>query len=433
MDALVLFLGVFLGVSIILKVPVAFGMGLGTIAVFFYRDLPLLNIAQASFAYLDSFPLLAIPFFLLAGTLMEFSGISRSLLDMVDAFVGKVRGSIGAVTILGSMAFGVLTGSAMATISAIGKIMVPEMVSKGYPRDFCAAILASTCFLGILIPPSIPGIFYGLASGQKISEVWLSTLIPGILFGIGYCIVNYFFQGRKQSVGEKVAFAEYLRNCGTKTKGASAALVMPIIIFGGIYGGICTPTEAGALSAVYGVLYYIVKKRFRKNSEVGSTLWNITLSTAHLTGVVLILCIFAAVSGRAITLSGVSEQLSLFVMDNVSSPIQFLLIVNLLYLFMGTFIDINSSILLMTPLLMPSVVAMGIDPIHFGAISLVNLSVGYMTPPFATGIFLASKIANAEFTSVVKRIWPFIAVGLITVAITTYFPPIAIYIPSLLK
>ena len=431
MDALFVFLAVFLGASILLKVPVPFGMGWGTLAVFFYKGLPTLNIAQASFSSLDSFPLLAIPFFLFAGTLMEFSGISKSLLDMIDAFIGKVRGSIGVVTIAGAIAFGVLTGSAMATISAIGKIMVPEMVKKGYSRDYSAALIASTCFLGILIPPSIPGIMYGLASGQKISAVWLSTIIPGLLFGAGYCLVNYFAQGRKQPKQNKEPFKAYIKNCAVKTRDATAALVMPVIIFGGIYGGICTPTEAGAISAAYGVAYYVVKK-FRKPKDTGSNLWHITVNSACITGVVSILCIFSAVSGRAITLSGVSTQLSGFVVANISSPYEFLLIVNVLFLIMGTFIDINSSILLMTPLLLPSVQAMGIDPIHFGAISLVNLSVGYMTPPFATGIFLACKIADCEFTGVVRRILPFIVVGLIVVAITTFVPAVSMFIPGLL-
>ena len=431
MDALLLFLCVFLGASIILKVPVAFGMGWGTLAVFSYKGLPYLNISQAAFSSLDSFPLLAIPFFLFAGTLMEYSGISKALLNMVDAFVGKMRGSIGVVTIIGSMAFGVLTGSAMATISAIGRVMIPEMIRKGYSRNYSAALIASTCFLGILIPPSVPGIMFGLASGQKISDVWLSTIVPGILFGVGYCIVNYFYQGRKQTAPEKDNFSAYIKNCGFKTKSAFAALIMPIIIFGGIYGGICTPTEAGALSAAYGVIYYVAKK-IRKPKETGSSLWNITVNSACVTGVVSILCIFSTISSRAITLSGVSTQLSQFVVSNVDSPYIFLLIVNILFLFMGTFIDIISSILLMTPLLMPSVLAMGIDPIHFGAISLVNLCVGYMTPPFATGIFLACKIADVKFTGVVKEIVPFIIVGLIVVAITTFVPPVATFIPNLL-
>src|SRR5699024_1722053 len=373
MTALILFLAVFLILSILLRVPVPFAMGWATLSVFFFVDLPFINIAQSSFSALNEFTLLAVPFFLWAGALIENCGISKLQLDMIDAFIGRIRGSTGFVAIVGSTAFGALSGSAMATIAAIGKIMVPEMVRKGYSKNYSSALIASTCFLGIMIPPSIPGIFYALAADQKITQVWLSTIVPGLLFGIGYIIINYIKQKDKEEITQKLTFSEYIINTGKKTGQAYAALIMPLIIFGGIYGGIFTPTEAGAVSAGYGVIYLLIKRFFKKEKNE-NTLWDIMMDTASLTGVVSILVIFSSVSGRAITLSGASDQLASFVTDNVNSPILFLILVNLLFLLMGTFLDINSSILLMTPLLLPSALQMGIDPIHFGAISLVNLS-----------------------------------------------------------
>lgn len=430
-EALGLFLVVFLGTAIFFKVPVAFGLGLGTLALLICNNLPLLGLAQVSFSSLDSFPFMAIPFFIFAGTLMEYSGISHSLLRLVEAFVGKLRGTIGAVTVLGAMAFGVLTGSAMATISAIGKIMIPEMEKKGYRKSYAAALAAATCFLGILIPPSVPGIIYGLAAGAKISDVWLATIGPAIIIGSGYILVNYFMQGRKEPKNtERIGVGSYFKNVGIQTKNAIAALLMPIIIFGGIYGGICTPTEAGALSAVYGLVYYVVKKLINKNS-VQSNLWKITVSSAVATAAIAILTVFANAAGRAISLSGVSEALASFVIGNISEAWVFLLLVNIIFLFLGTFMDINAAIMIMTPLLLPSAKALLINPVHFGAIMLVNLCVGFMTPPFAAGIFVACKLSGAKFGDVVRDIMPFIFVGLVAIALTTYWPDMVLFFPKL--
>lgn len=433
MAALFIFLGVFFALAILVRIPVGFSLGIGATVTFLFANLPTINMAQGAFSALDSTSYLAIPFFMIAGTLMEYSGISQSLLNLVEAIIGRVKGALGVVTIFTSALFGVLTGSAMATISAIGRIVTPVMKEKGYRPSYIAALLASTCFLGILIPPSVPGIMYALAASESVTNVWMSTIGPGLLFVLGYCIVNYIRHGRFEVINsEKVSFGCAMANFGKRFVEAIPALLMPVIIFGGIYGGICTATEAGAVSCVYGVVYYLVKK-YAIRGSIGKeiNLGKILAISAVTTCVITFVMIFANVATRAITLSGVTNTVSKWVIENISNKNAFLLIVNIIYLIMGTFLDINCSLLLMTPLLLPAAKALGINPIHFGAITLVNLSVGFMTPPFANGIFMSAKIANVNFVDVVKEIWPFLVVGIVVIALTTYVPAVSLlFVPG---
>ena len=432
MEVLFIFLATFFGLAIIFRVPIAFSLGSGAIASFLYAGLPLLNAASSTFSALDSIPLLAIPFFILAGYIMEYSGISESLLNMIESWVGKVRGSMGVVTILACAAFGVLTGSALATISAIGSLMSPKMLKLGYKRDYIGALLASTCFLGILIPPSVPGILYALAAGQSVTKVWISTVGPAFIFMALYAIINHRRAGRFMEVNnEKFVAKTFVKNIAVTTYRAIPALIMPIIIFGGIYGGICTATEAGALSVGYGFIYLFVVKFIIKD-KVEASIYKILLKSAIATATIGAIMIFANVASRAITLSGVSNLVATWISTNIASKNMFLLIVNNIYLIMGTFLDINSSLLLMTPLLLPAALKYGIDPVHFGAITLINLSVGFMTPPFANGIFMASKITGADFVDVVKEIWPFILAGIVVIILTTYFPSLSMYFVNLI-
>lgn len=429
---LCVFLAIFLIAAILLKVPVAYAIGAGTLGTLVAAKLPLMGIAQAAFSSLDSFPLLAVPFFIFAGALMQYSGISKSLLDFVDSFVGRLRGNLGAVTILGSAAFGVLTGSCMATISSIGNIMVPEMVKRGYRKSYAAAIIAASSFLGILIPPSVPGIIYGLSAGVSISQVWLCTIGPAFIFIIAFMIVNYFKHGRHEAkTTEPLRLGPYTANIGKSFLHAVPSLLMPLIIFGGIYGGIFTATEAGAAATLYGLLFFLIKLVIkREKMEMG--LLQITVASAVSTATISMLIVFSSAAGRAISLIGIADAIAQVVQTHFQSPILFLLIVNVIFLVLGMLIDINAAIMIMVPLLMPSVNALGIDPVHFGAILLVNLSVGYITPPFACSIFVAQKIAGAKFGEVVKDCMPFVVLGLVVIVITTYFPAIATFIPSLL-
>lgn len=435
MSVLFVFLGVFFLLAILIKLPVGFSLGVGAVSTFLYANLPVVNMAQGAFSALDSTSYLAIPFFMIGGVLMEYSGISKSLLDLVESMFGRVKGSLGIVTIVTSALFGVLTGSALATISAIGRIVTPVMKDRNYRPAYIASLLASTCFLGILIPPSVPGIMYALSASVPVTDVWMSTIGPGLLFVVGYCIINYIRHGRFEVrvQSEKVSFGKSMANLSLKVFQAIPALLMPVIIFGGIYGGFCTATEAGAVSCAYGLLYFLIKKIcFRDAIAKDAKLTKIFAVSSVVTCTITFVMIYANVATRAITLSGVTNMVSVWVVENINNKYVFLLIVNAIYLVMGTFLDINCSLLLMTPLLLPAAKALGIDPVHFGAITLVNLSVGFMTPPFANGIFMSAKIVGVNFLDVIKEIWPFLLVGLAVIAITTYVPEVSLIFVKIL-
>ena len=423
LSALLVFLISFMIVAVFFKMPVSFALGTSSLLVLAYGGLSLTPVPQFAFSGLDSFALLAIPFYIFAGVLMEYSGISKMLIDWVKSFVGRVRGATGVITLCACMAFGVLTGSAMATISAIGKMMSPEMDKEGYPRSYTSALLAATCFLGILIPPSVPGIMYALASGAKISEVWMSTIGPAFIFAAGYFIINYVRIGRHQTKPEKleIHFADHAKEIGRSTIYAIPALLMPIIIYGSIYGGICTVTEAGAVSCVYGIIYFFALKLIDR-SRIKITFWKCCAIAGASTATIGLLNAFSAVAGKVMTLAGISNFLSNLITENIASKAGFLLMINLLFLFMGTFMDINATILIMTPLLLPVAQTYGITPVHFGAILIVNMCVGFLTPPFAVGIFVSTKIANSTFGETVREAVPFMGVGLIAIIVTTLCP-----------
>lgn len=389
------------------------------------------TICTVAFSGLDSFPLLAVPLFIFAGAIMQHSGIAHALVDLIQSIVGRLRGSLGAVTILTSAAFGILTGSCMATISCIGGIMIPEMKKKGYSDAYCSALAAASSFLGILIPPSVPGIMYGLCAGVSISAVWLSTVGPAICCIILFMLINYFRQGRREEK-ETTPFvlSTYAGNIGKTFIRAIPALIMPVIIFGGIYGGIFTATEAGAAAVLYGIIFYFVKRAMNKNN-VDETFMNMTVHAAVSTATICILIGFSNCSGRVISMIGIAEAIKAFVTTHISSAFGFLIFANILFLICGMLIDINAAILLIVPLLLPTAVAMGVDTIHFGAIILVNLSVGFITPPFCSSVFMAQKLSGARYVDIIKEVMPFVIASLIVVILTTYCPALSTFIPNM--
>lgn len=430
MTTLLIFLGLFFGLCLFLRVPAFVAMGIGAAGAFAYKGIPTTQMSQAIYNQLDSLPFLAIPMFIFAGAVMEQGQISDALIKWIRFFIGRFRGALGLVTIIASAAFGVITGSAMATISAIGRIMGPSLEKNGYTKAYIGALLSACGFLGIMIPPSIPGIIYGSASGESISDVWLSTIGAGVLFIVLYSIVNYLKVGRFEKKAEvpKLTPSKYIHEALVSTWSTLPAIIMPIIIFGGIYSGVFTPTEAGAVSVVYGLAYIVLRLILRRSNTNATVLMQSAIASALSTGTVVIMAAFANAAGRIITLAGVSSAMTQFVTTNIDNPLMYLLLVNIIYLFVGTFMEVNCAILILVPLLLPPARALGIDPIHFGAITLVNLSVGNLTPPFAQGIFMASKVVGASFVEIVSEIWPFLIVAFIVILVVTYFPPLSLFL-----
>lgn len=432
---LICFLVIFLLCAIAFRVPVAYSLGISSLAMLALTGLPLIGYSQVLFSSIDNFPMLAIGFFIYAGSLMEYSGISAGLLRWVETFVGRMRGNTAAVTVVASGVFGMLTGSGMSTLSAIGKPMISEMKKKGYAGSYAAAVAAASCFLGILIPPSGPGISYALISGCKIMDVWLATLCPGILIILAYILLIYLQRRRVEPkcTDPKLPFGRFMGKVATNTRNATAALIMPIIIFGSIYGGVCTATEAGALSAVYGLGYFVIKRYVKKDPSITISLTGLSVESAKMIACIGLLQVFAYTCSRMISQVGISTMLANWVLEYIGSRNAFLLIVNVIFLFMGMFMDMNPAILLMTPLLLESAVALGIEPAHFGAIAMVNLCYGNLTPPFACACFVSSQMADAPFAKVIRDSLPFLAVGLVIIAVTTYCPKLIMWLPHTLN
>ena len=422
MKLLLLFLGVFFFLALVMRVSVWLSMTCAGLTVFLVGGLPIAMFSQGMYNALDSFSWLAVPFFMMAGTLMEYTGISEGLVSWIDVFVGRLRGKLGYVTILASTAFGVLTGSGAATIMAIGGMLTPEMKKEGYRSGYIAALLGATCFLGFLIPPSVPGILYAMTAGAPVDKVWLSTLLPGLIFAAGYCVINKFRYGR----GPKPDLPRFkpdlfAKKLGRQTVEAIPVLIMPLIIFGGIYGGVFTATEAGAVCTLYGIIFYFYQK-YVKKVGISASLWSMAKTSALTTGVICITSIATNLGTRSIALSGATAQLTTFLSTHFGTRFTFLIALNILLLILGTFLDINSAILLITPLLLPAAKTFGISEIQFGAILIINMSVGFLTPPFAGGIFISCKITGAEFGEAVREGLPFLAWGLVVIILITYFP-----------
>lgn len=433
MLALGIFLAVFLVTCGLLKVNVGFGIGFGSIAIIILGQMPTTFFLQASYSALDSFPFLAVPTFIMAGALMEYSGIAGRLIAWCEALMGKVRGSIGAVTTIACMAFGLLTGSNLSTLSAIGKMMIGEMKKRGIRGSYAAALAASTCFLGILIPPSAPGIIYAMCAGISITDVWMSTVVPGVLIGVGTIVINWFMIGRTEPLGdkgEKVSLAGYFVNVGNQTFKSIPALVMPIIVFGGIYSGVFTPTEAGAVCVAYGLCFYLFK-RFT-TGEVTGSVKKIMVDSLIGTSSIGLLTAFSLAAGRAITMAGVSEALAQWVLAHCASRGLFLTLFVIILLFMGMFMNGNATVLILTPLLLPAAEAYGISALEFGAIMLVTNCYGGITPPFATNCFVASNMAEESFMSVCKDCMPFLILGIVVITIMCIAPGSYLWFVNLL-
>lgn len=428
MEAFILFLVIFLGLAIIFEFPLAYSLGIAATITFVTHGFALNNLAGVAYSSLNSFDLLAMPFFVFAGYLMQYSNLSEKLFNFINSFVGRFRASTGAVAIATCALFGTLTGSVVATVAAIGQIVFPEMKKRGYPSAYAGAIVANSGMLGQLIPPSSVGIIYAMTTGLSISDVWLSTVGPAILIVIGYSLYNYFVRRHlEEKCQEKFDFVPYVKNVGKNTKNAFWALLMPIIIFGGIYGGVFTPTEAGAVAAVYGVIYYFVKKKVHPGS-VGGSFTQICTSAVGVVGSIFLIMAFASAAGRALSFAGVGSMVQNLFLTHMTERWQFMLATVVLFTICGMIVDGNVAILLFIPLLTPLLPSYGIDPIYYAAIVLLVLEFGNVTPPFCVSLFMATKLSGSTFGQVFKATIPFLIVNYVVLLLAILCPTLCTFL-----
>ncbi|MEX2519644.1 MAG: TRAP transporter large permease [Paracoccaceae bacterium] len=411
----------------VIGVPIAVGIGLASvIGIEVHGRLPLLLIAQRMFTGLDSFPLMAIPLFILAGNLMSAGGISHRLVELAKSVVGGVQGGLAASCVLTCMLFASVSGSSVATTFAIGAILIPAMVKQGYPVPLAASVQASSAELGVLIPPSIPLILYGVATETSIGDLFLAGLGPGFLVA-GSLMALVLILCRIRGIG-KLDGADR-PGLLPALLAASPALLVPVAILGGIYSGVFTPTEAAAAAVVAAV---IVGMLFYRELKVRD-LYPILKQTVIATSAIMLIISAAALFSFLIARSGLPNEIAAWIKGAFESKLAFLLAVNLLLLFVGMFIETSAAILVLAPILAPIAVAYGVDPVHFGLIIVVNLALGMITPPLGVNLFAACAVANLPVEKIIPQLLWFVLTVFGALMVITYVPAVSLWPVEVIK
>ncbi|MDK2824488.1 MAG: hypothetical protein PWQ67_2124 [Clostridia bacterium] len=414
-------------IFVILSVPIAMSLGLATIlAIHFTGVVKLQVVAQKMFTAIDSFPLMAVPFFMIAGAIMERGGISRRLIRFANSLIGTLPGGLALVTILASMFFAAISGSSPATVAAIGAIMIPAMVRNGYKEEFATATQASAGYIGVIIPPSIPMITYGVVTGVSIGGLFMGGFIPGIIIGVSLGIVAFITSKKNDYRG--LAERPSLKEVWVSFKDAIWAILMPVIILGGIYGGIFTPTEAANIAVVYGFIvgFFVYKELTLK--ELPALIRQSAISSS----LVLMIVSTASAFGLILTREMIPVKVANLLIGVTENPLILLMILNVMLLIVGTFMETNAAIIILAPILFPAIVKVGIDPLHFGIIMVVNLAIGMITPPLGVNLFVASSMRKMPIEKLVNANWWYLAASIIALLVITYFPALTLWLPNLL-
>lgn len=416
-------------ICLLIGVPIAISLGVSAlVAIYFGSTLPLDIITQKAFTSLDSFPLLAIPFFMLAGILMGKGGVSKRLLDLATAMVGWMTGGLSMVTIVACMFFAAISGSGPATVAAIGGFMIPAMVAKKYDGGFAAAVSASAGSIGVIIPPSIPFVLYGVIGSVSVGSLFLAGVIPGLLIGIGLMLTSYILSkkhGYKPEQTKKLDF----KGVWKATNDAKWALLIPVIILGGIYGGIFSPTEA----AVVAVVYALIIGKFVYKELTWESIFDSFREAVIINATTMIIIGLSVSFAYFMTLEQIPNDISGFLTELSTNPVIILLAINILLLIVGMFIDTISALVVLTPILLPIVVGVGVDPIHFGVILVANLAIGFITPPLGVNLFVASSVGKVKFERIVTAIIPFMVSMIICLLVITYVPELSLWLPGVFK
>ncbi|MBU2943879.1 TRAP transporter large permease [Shimia thalassica] len=426
MISLVLFASLF--VLLLISVPIGICLGLATMLVMVLVDgtPPMVLLARSVVTGADSFPLIAVPLFILAGDLMQHGGMSRRLVGFANSLIGHIRAGLAYVNVLACVFFAAISGSSPATVAAIGSNLIPEMEKVGYTRRFSSALTASSGMIGVMIPPSIPFIIYGVTAEVSIGKLFLAGVVPGILFAIMFMVIARLLLRKDRDIAESTtSFSK--EAVKTSFRESIWALLVPVIILGGIYSGVFTPTEAGAIAVVYALLVGL----FVYGDLTVSDLPKVFADSARTSGSILVLVIMATAFGRLITIARIPSDIALSLTSLSDNPIVILLLINLLLLVVGMFMETISSIIIMTPILLPVATAVGVDPIAFGVIITVNLAIGFCTPPLGVNLFVASSISGVSIEKLSKSILPFFVGMLILLFLITYVPAISLTLPAL--
>ena len=412
-------------IALVVNVPVGIAIGVSSLAALLADGrLSSTYIVQQLVTSADSFPLMAIPLFILAGELMSAGGVSKRILNVCNVFFGRITGGLAIVTVIVCMFFAAVSGSGPATVAAVGSMVVPTMLEKGYSKSFTLALIATAGSIGVVIPPSIPMVIYGVSTSTSISGMFMAGFLPGILIGIGLIICCYFYckkQGwkgddRRYTVKEKLA----------AVWDAKWALINPVIILGGIYAGIFTPTEAAAVAAVYAFICgtFIHRELNIKN------IFDPIAASCSTTGTTMVIIGCATAFTKILTIQRIPDMITKGISGLTTNYVLILLLINLLLLIVGCFMDTTPAMMVLSPILLPIALSIGMNPIHFGVIMVVNLAIGFITPPLGINLFVAARVGREPLETVTSGIMRFMVVMLICLLLITFIPAISMLIPN---
>ncbi|MBM7609324.1 C4-dicarboxylate transporter DctM subunit [Lysinibacillus composti] len=411
---------VLLCILFFLNVPIAVALGLSTIIIVLLTgSFELSTVPHRMFTTLDSFPLMAAPFFILAGKIMEHGGISDKIVEFASSLVGHLRGGLAHVSIVACMFFAALSGSAVATTAAVGGLLIPAMVKAGYNREFSASVQAAGGTTGVIIPPSVPMVLFAVSAGVSVSDLFIAGVVPGIFIGITLMVWVYIYSLKNEIRSTETFNLSKVWKSGL---GSILALLMPIIILGGIYGGFFTPTEASVIAVVYGFLV----GKFVYKKITWNVLRTIILETVIVLSTLSVIIASASIFGFYLTIERLPHELASVISELNLQPVVVMFVIIIFLLIVGMFIDEISAIIILTPILLPIATSIGIDPVHFGIIMIVNLTIGLLTPPVGLSLFVASKVGNVLPEKMIKPLMPFIIIMTIDVVILWLFPQLSV-------
>lgn len=410
---------------LVFNLPIALSLGLSAVvALKAQGDVPLLGAVQLMFTATDSFPLMAVPFFMLAGGLMNCGGISERLVRFALSLVGFIRGGLAMVAVLASMFFAGVSGSAAADTAAVGTVLIPSMRKKGYHIEFAAALQAAAGSIGVIIPPSIPMVLVGVIGGISIGGLFLGGFIPGVIIGLTLMAIAYLYAKKRGYPQERRAtLLEALR----AFKEAILALLMPLIIVGGILGGFFTPTESAAVAVIYALIVGLFVYRELKWSDLPRILVDAAVSTA----VVMFVIACASIFGWVLARERIPQEIAAYILNFSRDPRVIFLLINILLLIVGCFLETAAALIILIPVLLPVISQVGIDPLHFGVVAVVNLAIGMLTPPVGICLYVSSGIAGIPMERISRAIVPFVAVMVVDLFLITYFPSLVMVLPRL--
>ena len=413
-------------VLVFLNVPIAVSLGLSTLIGLKYLNFSFGTFPTTMYTAISKFALLAIPFFILAGSIMDYAGISKRLIRFADVCVGHRKNGLLAVVVIVACFFAAISGSGPASVAALGGVLIPALATAGYDKGLATALISASGAIGIVIPPSIAYVVYASISDVSVGKLFMGGIVPGIIVGVCYFYAAVWASRNNKNIQHHPKASAKER--WNAFKDAIWGLLMPVIILGGIYGGIFTPTEAAGVAVVYGLIVGLFVYREIKLKQ----LWNLLVDSAVSSGTVLYIIASAAVFAYILTTSHLAANLSAALLSFSSNKYVLMVLINIIFLIAGCFLDANSAFYILIPIMMPIVREVGIDPVHFGVFVTVNLAIGLITPPVGVNLYVGAKMAKLPAGDVIKNIIPFLVAGIVSLLIITYIPPITMLLPNLM-